>query len=183
MNLTTKRLLFNEIDKTDLENIHHLHSVPEVDQYNTLGIPSDLEETTEIMMPDILDQNHKKRARFAWKINLKNTHEFIGLAGMFLSNDKYNSASFYYKFYPKFWGHGFATETAKEIIRFGFEVCKLHRVEAGAETENLASIRVLEKAGMQKEGMHRKILPIRGQWKDNFHFAIVEDDYFKNVRS
>ena len=32
---------------------------------------------------------------------------------MFLSNDKYKMAEYYYKFYPKYWGNGFATETAK----------------------------------------------------------------------
>ena len=38
-------------------------------------------------------------------------------------------------------------------------------------------IKVLEKAGMTNEGIRRKILPIRGKWKDNFHFAIVEDEF------
>ena len=83
---------------------------------------------------------------------------------------------FYYKFHPDFWGKGFATETAKALIKFGFEEYNLHRIEAGVATENLASKRVLEKAGMTCEGIRRKILPIRGEWKDNFHFAILEDD-------
>ncbi len=43
-------------------------------------------------------------------------------------------------------------------------------------TDNIASVKVLEKAGMENEGVRRKILPIRGEWKDNYHFAIVEDD-------
>lgn len=46
-------------------------------------------------------------------------------------------------------------------------------------TENVASIRVLEKIGMQKEGLRRKILPIRGEWKDNFHYAVLEDDFIQ----
>ena len=85
-------------------------------------------------------------------------------------------AQFRYKFYPKYWGNGFATEVAKELIKFGFQEYKLHRIEAGVATENKASVRVLEKAGMTCEGIRRKILPIRGEWKDNFHFAIVEDE-------
>jgi len=52
----------------------------------------------------------------------------------------------------------------------------LHRIEAGVVIENSKSIRVLEKAGMQQEGRHRKTLPIRGEWVDNYHYAIVEDD-------
>jgi RimJ/RimL family protein N-acetyltransferase len=89
-------------------------------------------------------------------------------------------AEFYYKFFPEFWGKGFATETAKALINFGFTKYNLHRIEAGVATKNKASIRVLEKAGMTREGIRRKILPIRGEWKDNFHYAIVEDDFFLN---
>jgi ribosomal-protein-alanine N-acetyltransferase len=62
------------------------------------------------------------------------------------------------------------------VIRFGFEELELHRIEAGVATENKASIRVLEKLGMTQEGKRRKILPIRGQWKDNYHYALLEDD-------
>ena len=77
---------------------------------------------------------------------------------------------------PAFWGKGYATEVVKTIIKFGFENLKLHRIEAGVATENTRSIRVLEKAGMIREGSRRKILPIRGTWKDNYHYAILEDD-------
>ena len=169
MNINTKRLKLTEISWDDLENIHNIHTVPEVDKYNTLGIPKVLEETKSVMQPDIDDQLKKKRSRFGWKIILKENNKFIGLAGFFLSNDKYKMGEFYYKFYPKFWGNGFATEVAKEIIKFGFVHYKLHRIEAGVETENSASVKVLEKAGMICEGIRRKILPIRGEWKDNFH--------------
>jgi [ribosomal protein S5]-alanine N-acetyltransferase len=62
------------------------------------------------------------------------------------------------------------------LIRTGFEDFGLHKVEAGVATENIRSIRVLEKAGMTREGLRRKILPVRGEWKDNYHYAIVEND-------
>ena len=47
---------------------------------------------------------------------------------------------------------------------------------AGVATENIQSIRVLEKSGMTREGLRRKVLPIRGEWVDNYEYAIVEDD-------
>jgi RimJ/RimL family protein N-acetyltransferase len=177
MNIKTKRLNLTEISINDLEIIHHIHSVPEVDKYNTLGIPKDLNETKSVIQPDIEDQEKSPRSRFCWKINLNKTNEFIGLAGMFLTNDRFKMGEFYYKFYPEYWGNGFATETAKALIKFGFTRCKLHRIEAGVATENKASIKVLKKAGMTCEGIRRKILPIRGEWKDNFHFSVLEDEY------
>ena len=177
MNFTSERLIFSEITLADLPFIHQLHSLPEVDEFNTLGIPKNLDETKKVIQPDIDDQKKSQRSRFGWKILLKQNNTFVGMAGMFLTNDRFKMAEFYYKFFPEFWGNGYATETAKRIIKLGFEKFKLHRIEAGVATGNKASIRVLEKAGMTNEGIRRKILPIRGEWKDNYHFAIVEDDY------
>ena len=177
MQIETNRLVLTEISPQDLEIIHRLHSLPEVDEFNTLGIPNNLDETRNIVQKDMDDQHKSPRSRFCWKIILKRTDDFIGLAGMFPSNDRFKIAEFYYKFFPEFWGNGFATETAKRIIQFGFEELKLHRIEAGVATQNFASIRVLEKAGMTNEGIRRKILPIRGEWKDNYHFAILEDEF------
>ena len=77
---------------------------------------------------------------------------------------------------PTHWGNGYATEISKRLIKFGFEYLKLHRIEAGVATGHLKSIKILEKVGMKREGIRRKILPIRGEWKDNFHYAVVEDD-------
>jgi len=174
--LETPRLALIEISNQDLESIHKLHSLLEVDEFNTLGIPKNRDETKSIIQKDIDDQGKSPRSRFCWKIILKENNKFIGLAGMFLSNDRFKMAEFYYKFFPEFWGCGYATETAKRLIELGFNDFKLHRIEAGVATQNLASIKVLEKAGMTNEGIRRKILPIRGEWKDNFQFAILEDD-------
>jgi RimJ/RimL family protein N-acetyltransferase len=82
----------------------------------------------------------------------------------------------YYKLFPDHWGKGYATEVSRTLIMTGFNDFHLHKVEAGVATENIRSIRVLEKSGMKREGLRRKILPIRGEWKDNYHYAIVEDD-------
>lgn len=176
MKLTTPRLYLEELTWDDIPKVHELHSIPELDEYNTLGIPENIERTTEVMKPAIEDQDNDPRSQFAWKICLKTNNEVIGLAGMFPSNDRFRLAEIYYKLHPDHWGNGYATEVAKELVRFGFEDLKVHKVEAGVQTENVRSVRVLEKIGMTREGLRRKILPIRGEWKDNYHYAIVEDD-------
>ena len=122
------------------------------------------------------DQKSDKRKLYIWKIIVNNTDEFIGIAGINLALNKFKLGEIYYKILPKKWGNGYATEVSKTLIKSGFEDFKLHKVEAGVSTENFASIRVLEKSGMTREGLRRKILPIRGEWKDNYHYAIVEDD-------
>jgi len=174
--ITTSRLILAEITPYDLQDIHRLHSIPEVDEFNTLGIPKSFEETEKLMKPAFEAANKVPRSSYTWKILLKGTEQFIGLAGFTLSNDKFRLGEIYYKLDPAYWGKGYATEIAKRLIVLGFEEFKLHKVEAGVATGNVRSIKVLEKAGMTREGLRRKILPIRGKWTDNYHYAIVEDD-------
>ncbi len=174
--LDSERLHLVEIGREDIDNIHQLHSFPEVDEFNTLGIPESIEDTIKIVTPLIEAQKETPQKTFTWKILRKDTGEFAGLAGMTLSRDKFRLGELYYKLMPSQWGQGFATEVARALIQCGFEEFNLHKVEAGVATENHRSIRVLEKAGMTREGLRRKILPIRDEWKDNYHYAIVEGE-------
>jgi [ribosomal protein S5]-alanine N-acetyltransferase len=176
MNILSNRLILTEISLADVEDIHRLHSFPEVDEFNTIRIPDNIEETKVLIRHMIEGQSDSPQKSFTWKIITKELHEFIGLAGMNLSCDKFKLGEIYYKLLPQYWGRGFGTEISKTLIKFGFEDLQLHKVEAGVATDNIKSIRVLEKSGMTREGLRRKILPIRGEWKDNFHYAIVEDD-------
>jgi ribosomal-protein-alanine N-acetyltransferase len=176
MQLDTERLTLREVEWSDLHNIHSLHSLPAVDEFNTLGIPADVKETEQVLAPIIDDRHANPRRKYGWAIVERSSNTFVGLIGMNLSADRFRMGEIYFKLMPVSWGKGYATEAAKAVIRFGFEQLQLHRIEAGVATENKASIRVLEKLGMTREGMRRKILPIRGQWKDNYHYALLEDD-------
>jgi RimJ/RimL family protein N-acetyltransferase len=144
---------------------------------NFYSLKSELRETKEFMQPIIKDQLEEKRKHISWTVREINRGEFIGLAGLVISADRFKMAEIYFKLLPKFWGNGFATELATRIFKFGFDKLDLHRIEAGVATENTKSIRVLEKLGMTREGIRRKILPIRGVGKDNYHYAILDDEF------
>ncbi len=75
------------------------------------------------------------------------------------------------------WGQGFATEAARLILDFGFETLGIHRVRAGCDSENAASLRVLEKLGMRREGYFKHDCQIRGVWRDTVAFAILSDEW------
>ena len=174
--INSDRLYLREISWNDLPNIHRLHLYPEVDEFNTLGIPKSIDITQEVIRPAIEDKMNEVRKKIIWAIFEKESDKFIGEAGITLSANKFKLGEIYYKLMPIYWGKGYGTEVATALISFGFGKMKLHKVEAGVATENIRSVKVLEKAGMTREGLRRKILPIRGEWKDNYHYAIVEDD-------
>lgn len=176
MEFQSKRLRFQELTREDLPEYHRFCSLPEIREFSTLSIPEDQSESAERLAALIDQQANAPRKKYSWKISHRETGSFIGLAGISLSLDQFKLGIIFYEVDPLYWGNGYATEIAKRLIKTGFEDFHLHKVEAGVATQNIRSIRVLEKSGMVREGQRRKILPIRGQWVDNYLYAIVEDD-------
>jgi len=72
-----------------------------------------------------------------------------------------------------FAGRGYITAAVRAVVRHSFEDLDLHRVEAACQPDNLASRRVLEKAGFVHEGAAMAYLKINGRWRDHLLFAIV----------
>lgn len=175
--LKTDRLTIRDLTWDDLDFIHQLHSNDEVQRYATLGIPESLNDSEEYLSKYIAFQNHPFRSEYGFCISLHDQTP-IGLIGLSNCQTKFRNAELWFKLDPLYWGQGFCNEASSQILHFAFSTLFLHRVEAGVATENLASIKLVEKIGMQREGMRRKILPIRGEWKDNFHYAILEEEFY-----
>lgn len=178
LTLETGRLLLRSVEATDVVAIHELHSLPETDEFNTLGIPGNIQVTQELVGDWLLKQQAQPCTAYVLAIVLRSTRELIGLMGMNLGRPKSARAEVWYKLHKGHWGKGYTTEALNRLLLFAFEDLTLHRIEAGCATENMASIKVLEKVGMQQEGRCRKILPIRGEWLDNYLYAILEEDFF-----
>ena len=179
MNLESERLSITEISSLDIPDIHEMNSYPEVAQFNTIGIPSDLAQTASVLKSVMEDQSKTPRTNYGWTIRDKESGAFIGEIGMSVSRPKYAKGEIHYSLHPEKWGKGYATEAVKAILDFGFLHLKLHRIEAGVATANVKSIKLLEKVGMTREGHHRKILPLQTGWSDNYSYAILDEDYGK----
>jgi len=96
--------------------------------------------------------------------------------GIRLTTDKYNKGEIHFSLIPKYWNKGYATEAMQAIIKHDFKTLNLHRIEEGVAAQTMNSIKLLEKIGMTRQGMHRKILPIRGEWVDHSGYTILEED-------
>jgi RimJ/RimL family protein N-acetyltransferase len=174
--LFTERTRLKLIDLSDLDAIHLLHSLPETDEFNTLGIPWNLEETIAIIEPWIVENKLSEIKNYTFAIENKLNGNFIGLFGLKLGAKKQKRAEVWCKIHIDFWKNGYATESLKAVIDFVFDTLKLHRIEAGCAVNNIGSINVLEKCGMIREGRCRQILPLKSGWSDNFIYAILETD-------
>jgi [ribosomal protein S5]-alanine N-acetyltransferase len=176
--LTTKRLYLRELLPDDIAAIHALHSLPETDEFNTLGIPENIKATAKLLTEWLTLQNNTPRESYIFCLELKATKQFIGLMALNLGKANYKSGEVWYKLHVDYWNNSYATEALLELLKFGFTTLTLHRIEAGCAVDNIGSIKVLKKVGMTLEGRKRKRLPIRGEWVDNYFYAILEEDYF-----
>lgn len=115
--------------------------------------------------------------RYSFGIFLKATDELIGsIALSEVLRGSLQSCFVGYALDKPQNGKGYTTEAVQLLVDFGFKELKLHRIEAGVMPHNLGSIRVLEKAGFQKEGIARKNVEINGKWEDHQVLAIINEE-------
>lgn len=176
LNLKTERLTIKPVSENDIVDIFNLQSLEETAKYNTSSIPQNIDETRNKVENWSLENNKGKIQKLIFKVELTDTNEFIGLIGITLGKEHYKNAEVWFQYDFRFWNKGFATESLRKIIEFGFEDLQLHRIEAGCAVENIGSISVLEKVGMQREAHTRKLLPLQSGWSDNYGYAILSTD-------
>ena len=173
---SSERLSYYNLTAEDIDLIFLLHSYPEVTRYNTLGIPKDIHVNKRALSQKL---NPSDLTHLGWTIH-NSVNQFIGEVGLVLAPTRFNKAEISYSLLPSFWNNGYATEVVTHFIRYVFNDLQLHRLEAGVAINNKASIRVLEKCGLKKEGHHRKILPLAEGWSDSFSYAILKQDIENN---
>ena len=78
---------------------------------------------------------------------------------------------------PQYQGKGFATEAAKAILSFGFQQLNLHRITAICDVRNKPSYRLMERLGMRQEAHFRQNCLVKGEWCDEFVYAILKQEW------
>jgi [ribosomal protein S5]-alanine N-acetyltransferase len=89
-----------------------------------------------------------------WVITLRSLPDVIGATSLRVQG--VHRVELGYALRRLSWGRGFATETAQAVVEWALAQPNIHRVWAVCDAENLASAKVLEKAGMQREGLLRR---------------------------
>jgi RimJ/RimL family protein N-acetyltransferase len=78
---------------------------------------------------------------------------------------------------PKERGKGYCSEAVKVMVDYLFLSKDIVRIQAHTDVANMASQKVLEKAGFKKEGTARKAFFMRGEWRDLFLYSILREEW------
>jgi ribosomal-protein-alanine N-acetyltransferase len=82
-----------------------------------------------------------------------------------------------YIMHPDHRGKGYMTDAVKLLVDYIFRTKQIVRVQAECSPDNLASVRVLEKAGFTYEGLRRKAVFIQGRYLDGAMYSILRDEW------
>jgi RimJ/RimL family protein N-acetyltransferase len=102
---------------------------------------------------------------------------FLGWCSVSRWIPEYRSAALGYCYNTASWGHGYATEAARALLEWAFDMMDLNRVQAEADTRNAASARVLEKLGFVREGTLREDCIVNGDVSDSWVYGLLRREW------
>lgn len=173
--LETERLILRKLEITDANDVFDYAKYPEVAKYVTWETHKSIEDAKGFINWTLGRYNNDEAGE--WGIELKETGRIIGAIG-FVQLDQQNSyGSIGYVLSKEYWGRGIMTEAVTRLIFFGFNDMELNRIEAFHALENEASGKVMQKSGMQFEGVMRQRMFTKGKFWDVKQYSIIKEDW------
>ena len=178
MSLVPKRfrsakLLMRPFFEGDAASVYAYASDPEVTRLMDWATHSDISMSQQFIQATKAEW--ERGSQFQWAITKQDTEQLIGAVSCGALNHR---ISFGYVLARSAWNRGFATEAARAMIQIIESLPGVARIWATCDTENLASANVLEKCGMEREGILRKwsIRPnLEGAVRDSYVYAKTRD--------
>ena len=169
----TSRLILRPPTLDDAEEIFTKYAQdPDVTRYMIWSPHQDITVTREFLERCL--KCWSDETAFPWAITLKGDGALLGMIEMRIAGHK---ANFGYGLARQYWNQGYTTEAAKALVEWALAQEGIYRAWAVCDCENLASARVLEKAGLEREGILRRfsIHPnISPEPRDSYLYAAVK---------
>lgn len=171
--LKTERLLLRRVHEEDAKEIFEGFVNQEKFLYYANKKARTLEEEKESLRG--INEKYKNEKYYNWVIVLNESNKIIGRISLIV--DDYNeSVEFNYAIDERFWNNGYMTEVLMAIKRFCFEEMKINRFQGCCCYGNNASKRVMEKCGMEEEGILKNYLKLEDGYHDMYMFSSINKE-------
>ena len=150
--LETNRLILRPLKLSDAQELFELNKNPNVHKYLWQKPEEVIDESIKVI--EYVQRQYAENNIGRYAAILKQTGDFIGWTGIKFVNDhvENGNTNFYdygYRLNEKFWNKGYATETSKVWLDYGFNKMKIDKMNAYTHSENGASNHILQKVGMK----------------------------------
>lgn len=173
--LETARLILRPLDLQDRDFIFQHFSHPDVGRYLLDDVPVITPEQAEEIINFYLDPAAQLYNR--WVITMKDDGKPIGTIGFHKWSRISHRAEVGFDLTPGYWGKGLMTEALSEVVRYGFMMMGLNRIEALIYVENERSLRLVERLGFQQEGKLRDYFYQEGKYYDHYLYALLRQEW------
>jgi RimJ/RimL family protein N-acetyltransferase len=174
--IDTARLRLRFLVPEDLAAVHAIESREDVCRWLYWG-PRSEEETRVALERRIARARDAAETGVTFAIELRESGVLVGHVGVTLGAPEHRGGEIGFIVHPDHGGRGYATEAAQAVLALSFGAYGLHRVEGRAEARNVASLRVLEKLGMRREGHLVENEWVKGEWQSEVVYALLAHEW------
>ena len=167
------RIYFRPVEPTDEPLLRKWINDPA--NWRGLGVRGPLNTCRE---QEWIEQQSKSPDEVTFGVVVRPGHRLIGTAGLHRIHPIARRAEFGINLGDReFQNKGFGTETARLVMRYGFEELNLNRISLWVFGNNIRAIRCYQKAGFVHEGCDRQAVYVNGQYHDVYRFAILREEW------
>ena len=183
--LETERLVLRRFTEHDVDALVELDSDPAVMRYINGGRPTPRCEIETDVLPTFLAYYERFAGYGFWAAVEKSTGRFVGWFHFRPAKAAQpDEVELGYRLRRSAWGKGYATEGSRALIRKGFEELGVQRVVASTMVVNVASRRVMEKAGLRFVRTFHQPWPdyIEGEEEGDVEYALLRSEWEQSPR-
>jgi ribosomal-protein-alanine N-acetyltransferase len=173
--IRTSRLLLRKLRMDDAEDYFAFASDPRVTRYLRWGPHLSLDDTLAYLT-SILDGDQPCTGAL-WGIEVVQEQKLIGVIHLMDVNPVHLRAEVGVVLNAIFWSAGFGSESLRAVLDFSFTELGLRRVQGSAIAGNISACRMMEKCGMQHEGLLRNYTLQKNEWYDFDLYSILWHEF------
>jgi len=172
--LTSERLILRRVGVTDADEMFRYRSDKELMRFIPHRLAHEKKEIDEMIK--MINSRIDKKESINWAITLKGIDVIIGTVGFVKINEAHLRAEIGYMLHTPYHKQGIAAEATRRVIDYGFDVMKLHSIEAIVNHENMLSRKVLENLGFTNDAYFRDYLYHAGKFVDANVYSLIKKD-------
>ncbi len=174
--IRTERLVLRKLELVHKNELLHYRSDKDISKYQGFK-PKNILDVEAFIRDNTVEMN----VEGTWfQMGIFYSTQIIGDFGIHFLHPDNKQCEIGYTIAKQYHRRGFGMEAVVGVINFLFTDLQKHRLIASVDTENYASIKLLEKVGFRKEAHFRKSVLIENIWKDDIVYALLREDWFKN---
>jgi [ribosomal protein S5]-alanine N-acetyltransferase len=171
--LISDRLILRKLSLDDAPEVFVLRSDEVIRKYIKRPLALNIEEAKDWIVKIL--ENEKNNETINWAIVPKGETKLIGIICLWNIEKELNRAEVGYSLHYNYFGKGIMNEALLNVMKYGFEVMKLKRIDAYTNKENLASIKLLERNNFSRNFAFEKVYENKEELEYNVIYSCTQE--------